>query len=140
MSEATLSLSGLFLSALLSSTLLPGGSEAAIIWLDQQALYNNTTLLLVATAGNTLGGVITWGMGGLAMQKWGGVSQKQPLSPRASRWIKRHGAPALLLSWLPLIGDGLCLAAGWFRIGLLPALLFIMIGKAARYALLLWVV
>ena len=48
MSEATLSLSGLFLSALLSSTLLPGGSEAAIIWLDQQALYNNTPLLLVA--------------------------------------------------------------------------------------------
>ncbi len=139
MSEADLTLSGLFLSALLSSTLLPGGSEALLIWIEQQNSHDTILLFLVATSGNTLGGLVTWGMGWFAQQHWK-AAPSVTLSPKAAAWIERHGAPALLLSWLPVIGDGLCLAAGWFRIHLLSALLFITLGKALRYALLLWVI
>jgi membrane protein YqaA with SNARE-associated domain len=137
MSETELALSGLFLSSLLASTLLPGGSEALLLWIAQQGNHPLLTLLAVATAGNSVGGMITWGMGRFAHLYWGETQQSRQ-STRASAWIERYGAPALLLSWLPLIGDALCLAAGWFRISALPALLFIATGKLLRYAGLLW--
>lgn len=127
------SISGLFLSAFLSSTLLPGGSEAVLIWLHQQQTHNIWWLLLIATSGNTLGGMVTWGMGRWASQRW----QHHRPSLRSQQWIERYGAGALLLSWLPVIGDGLCLAAGWFRIHWLTALLLIAAGKALRYGALL---
>ncbi len=136
--DAPLSLYGLFLSALLSSTLLPGGSEAVLLWLQQQGEHSNHTLLWIATAGNTLGGLSTWWIGRMIAQRWGEKLQHK-IDPRAAKWIQKHGAPALLLSWLPVIGDGLCLAAGWFQVRFIPALLLIAIGKAARYSVLLWV-
>ncbi len=133
-----LTLSGLFISALLSSTLLPGGSEALLLWLDQSSTHSDLTLLWVATAGNTIGSISTWGVGWLVAKKWSPEKLGEKLNPRSIRWIEQHGSPILLLSWLPLIGDGLCLAAGWFRLPFLSAALFIGIGKAARYATLLW--
>ncbi len=126
----------LFLSALLSSTLLPGGSEALLVWLDQQGTYSELELLLSAATGNTLGGLTTWAIGLFAAQRWSRYQNR--VHPKAVEWIQQYGAPALLLSWLPIVGDGLCLAAGWFRITFLPALLFIAAGKIARYAALLW--
>lgn len=140
MGEPTLTLSGLFVSALLASTILPGGSEGVLLWLEHQQIHHSSTLLLVATLGNSLGGLSSWALGWLAIVKWPNLQKRFTLSPQASRWIEHHGAPVLLLSWLPLIGDALCIAAGWFQIRLLPALLFITIGKAARYGVLLWMV
>ena len=140
MDESTLTLSGLFLSALLSSTLLPGGSEGVLIWLDQQQLYPPVTLLLVATAGNTLGGISTWAIGWFSIKHPTIQKQAEKIPPKSAEWIQRHGAFALLFSWLPVVGDGLCLAAGWFRIALLPALFMITLGKATRYGLLIWAI
>lgn len=53
-------------------------------------------------------------------------------------WLKRYGAATLLLSWMPVIGDLLCLLAGWMRISRGPVL-FLCLGKALRYVLLAWV-
>lgn len=136
--EPSASLYGLFLSALLSSTLLPGGSEALLLWLQQQGVHSSITLLWTASAGNTLGGLSTWWIGRLIAQHWGEKLQHK-IDPRAAKWIEKHGSPALLLSWLPVVGDGLCLAAGWFQIRFFPALLLIAIGKIARYSALLWI-
>ncbi|MBT3348302.1 MAG: DedA family protein [Thiotrichales bacterium] len=127
------SLTALFISALLSSTLLPGGSEALLILLDQQSVHDDITLLIVATVGNSLGGISTWAIGWWIKKRWQSKQHSRALS-----WIERHGAPALLLSWLPLIGDALCLAAGWLKISFIRALIFITLGKAARYMALLW--
>ena len=124
--ELTLSeaLAGLFTSAFVSATLFPGASEAVLLalvssWPD--ALF---TALTVATVGNTLGSMTSYAIGRFFPKK---------VSNRALDWLQRWGVYALLLSWLPLVGDALPLAAGWLRIHWFKSLIFIMIGKAGRY-------
>ncbi len=126
----------LFLSAFVSSTLLPGGSEAVLLLLAEQGDGDKLLLLAVATLGNTLGGMSSWGLGRFIAWRFPArefVAKEQRAIARLQRW----GSPALLLSWLPVIGDPLCLAAGWLRTHWLPSLLFIAAGKAGRYAVLL---
>jgi len=132
-----LNLWGLFGSAFISSTLFPGGSEVLLLWLATQG-YSLSGLLLVATLGNTLGGVSSWLLGYWISRGYGS-QQLKPQQQRAVAWLQKRGAPLLLLSWLPLVGDPLCLAAGWLRISFIPSLLAILIGKMVRYGLLLWV-
>lgn len=129
---------GLFLSSFLASTLLPGGSEAMLLWLHQQQLATPLNLLLAATAGNTLGGLSSWGIGRWLRYRFPSAPLPKPRQQQALTWLERHGAPLLLLSWLPVVGDPLCLAAGWLKTPLAGSALFIALGKGARYGLLLW--
>ncbi|MDP2804901.1 MAG: DedA family protein [Gallionellaceae bacterium] len=125
---ADLSLWGLFLSSLLGATLLPGGSELVLIGvlkLHPELLW---PALLIATIGNTLGGMISFGMGWL-------LPQTQQL--KYIEHVRKYGAPALLLAWAPLIGDALCIAAGWLRINPWHAALFMLAGKLTRYLLII---
>lgn len=124
---------GLFASALISSTLLPGGSEVLLAYLVHQGDHSPWLLLIVATVGNTLGAVITLLMGVLIAI---GFLKDRPLTERqqkALNKLRERGAVILLLSWLPVVGDALCLAAGLLRLPLLTAILFIAIGKGLRY-------
>ena len=130
---------GLFLSAFLSSTLFPGGSEAMLAYLSVDTPHNPAVLFWVATLGNTLGGMLTWGMGWLIAVRYPARNLVKTREIAAIKRIQRWGSPVLLLSWLPVIGDPLCLAAGWLRIHWLSSFLFILLGKAARYVAILWV-
>jgi membrane protein YqaA with SNARE-associated domain len=124
--SSDLSLWGLFLSSLLGATLLPGGSElvlAGVLQLHPELLW---PALLVGTLGNTLGGMVSFGMGRL-------LPMTQQLKHVDT--LRRHGTPALLFAWLPFVGDALCIAAGWLRLNPWQAALFMLIGKFARYAL-----
>ena len=129
---------GLFASAFISSTLAPGGSEALFVALVIQGHHSGPALLLAATAGNALGGFSTWLIGRLIATRYPLERLTRPSHPKAVTRLQRWGNPALLFSWLPLVGDPLCLAAGWLRTPAVSALLFITLGKGARYALLLW--
>jgi membrane protein YqaA with SNARE-associated domain len=135
MDAAAVGLWGLFTSAFLSATLLPGGSEAVLAYLVYADDHDPLILLAVASAGNTLGGMSSWLIGRLLPT---GRFQDSELHPAATR-IRKHGSPALLLSWLPVIGDPLCAAAGWLRVPWYRALLFIALGKIARYMVVLFV-
>ncbi len=118
-------LGALFISSFLAATLLPGGSEVvfgALLLSDRVSLG---PALAVATLGNTLGGLSTYLIGRLVPDP--------KTDARSVSWLRRWGSPVLLLSWLPLIGDALCLAAGWLRVNSLYATAFIAAGKAARY-------
>ena len=68
--------------------------------------------------------------------------EQTPTHQRAARWLQRYGAKACLLSWLPVVGDPLCAVAGWLRLPFWPCVLYMAIGKFARYltmtAALLW--
>ncbi len=124
-----LSLWGLFLSSFLSATILPGSSElvlVGVIRLHPELLW---PAVAVGTLGNTLGAMATFAM-----------SWFLPLKHELKHTdkIKRYGTPVLLLSWLPLAGDALCIAAGFLRMNPWYSLLFIAIGKCLRYAIIAW--
>ncbi len=123
---------GLVFASFLASTVLPVASEPLLWAFVHQHPGELWPAVLLATAGNTAGGMTSWCCG-LALPRWQRL-EKLPQGERVARW----GSPALLLSWLPLVGDALCLAAGWLRLHWLPCLLFMGAGKFARYALVAW--
>ena len=118
-------LGALFVSSFLAATLLPGGSEVVFGALLLSDSVSVGAALVVATLGNTLGGLSTYLIGRLVPEG--------KTDARMIGWLRRWGSPVLLLSWLPLIGDALCLAAGWLRVNGLYATVFIAVGKGARY-------
>ncbi|OIQ97010.1 inner membrane protein YqaA [mine drainage metagenome] len=122
-----LSLWGLFISSFLAATLLPGGSEAVLFGVLKLHPELFWPALLLGTLGNTLGGMVTFGMGWM-------LPQTQQL--KHVEKVRKFGTPALMLAWVPLVGDALCLAAGWLRLNWWKAALFIAVGKFARY----WVI
>ena len=131
----------LFLIAFISATLLPMGSEPALFGLLKLNPDLFWPAVLVATAGNTLGGAVSWGMGWGSHRLVDKVRQSDT-HLRALDWLERIGPRACLLSWLPGIGDPLCAVAGWLRLPFWPCLVYMAIGKFARYvtmtAVLLW--
>ena len=100
--------------------------------------------MLVATAGATLGGAVTWWMGYGAERAYEHVTHKHPRRPRAALAASATAPKACLLSWLPVVGDPLCAVAGWLKLPFWPCLVYMAIGKFGRYlvmtAALLWVV
>jgi membrane protein YqaA with SNARE-associated domain len=124
-------LAGLFLSAFVSATVLPGNSELVLAAFLHSFPGRAAAAIAVATVGNTLGGMTTYGIGRLIPA--GAVPPS-----RAVGWVRRYGAFALLLSWIPVIGDALCAAAGWLRVPWWSAMIAMCVGKLARYAVLAW--
>jgi membrane protein YqaA with SNARE-associated domain len=120
----TLGLLGLFASSFLSATLLPGNSEVVFVALLHHEPALEWPALAIATLGNTLGGLTSYAVGRLV---------PRPQHGRALAWLERYGPPALLLSWLPIVGDALCVASGWLRQNAAYATVFIATGKFARY-------
>lgn len=131
-----LSLVGLFASAFISSTLFPGGSEALLVYLYLETPERYGVLLAVAALGNTMGAMVTWGIGRIIVWRFP-LRQWQHRHEKAIARLQHYGSPLLLLSWLPLVGDPLCLAAGWLRIHWFNSLIFIAIGKVLRYLFVL---
>ncbi|GJL66100.1 MAG: membrane protein [Nitrospirales bacterium] len=137
MSAEEYTLGGLFLSAFLSSTLLPGGSEVVLAVLVSQRTYDPWVLWGVATTGNTLGGMTSWGLGLVMSWRFPVSRLTKVRHQQAVERVQRWGSPLLLLSWVPVIGDPLCVAAGWLRVNGFIALIFIGMGKALRYAVII---
>ncbi len=120
---------GLAAYSFLAATILPGSSEIALFAVLQHMPELQWPAVLASTAGNTLGGLFTWGCGRF-LPRW----RRQESLPGQAE-LKRWGSGILLFSWVPLIGDALCLAAGWLRLHWLPCMLFMALGKFARYLL-----
>ena len=133
MSDA-LSLASLFASSFFSSTLLPGNSEVVLVAMLLSGVSQPWLLVLIATMGNSLGGLTN-----VILGRFFPLREKSRWQEKAVGWLKRYGAATLLLSWMPVIGDLLCLLAGWMRISWGPVLFFLCLGKALRYVLLAWV-
>ena len=140
-----IALASLFVSALVAATILPGASEL----LFTQQLFERPEawlwLWLAVTAGNALGGAITFYMGvgiGRLGQHWHWAQKLRMQAPKPELMAKvqHYGSWSLLFTWLPVIGDGLCLAAGMLGWSRWRSLLLIALGKAARYAAIAWLV
>ncbi len=122
-------LGGLALSAFLAATLLPGGSEAVFAGLLAMRPELWFAALVTATAANTAGGMSTYLLGRL-------LPRKEVTSRLAV--VQRWGSLALVLSWVPLIGDALCAAAGVLRLNWIACLIWMALGKGVRYAAIAW--
>lgn len=135
-------LSTLFVVAFISATLLPLGSEPVLFGLIKLNPELFWPAILVATAGNTLGGAFSWAMG-LGSHQVVDKYRHSSTHLRALGWLERVGPKACLLSWLPVVGDPLCAVAGWLRFAFWPCMLYMAIGKFLRYLTmtisLLWV-
>jgi membrane protein YqaA with SNARE-associated domain len=134
-------LTTVFIVSLVSATLLPMGSEPAVFGLIKINPELFWPAIFVATVGNTIGGGISWWMG-YGVENWYERTRHKRLHLRALDWLEKLGPKACLLSWLPGVGDPLCAVAGWLKLPFWPCLLYMAIGKFARYvtmtAVLLW--
>jgi len=119
-------LAALAAASFLAATLVPLPSEAALYGYLQLHPEGAALAVTVATLGNTAGGMTSYLLGRLVPQR----------SLRHLETVRRYGAPSLLLAWLPLVGDALCVAAGWLRLSWLAALGFMAAGRLARYVVI----
>ena len=129
-------LPAVFLVALISATLLPMGSEPvlfAYVSVNPSMLW---PAIVVATVGNTIGGMVNWFLGLGARNAF--EAYKGPTAGRMQRWLVSLGPKMLLLSWLPGIGDPLCALAGWLRMPWKACLIYMAIGKFLRYLSMTW--
>ena len=128
-------LSTVFIVSFISATLLPLGSEPVVFGLVKLNPELFWPAVLVATAGNTLGGAVDWWMGFGAHR----VADKYRHSSHHTRvlgWLEKLGPKACLLAWLPLVGDPLCAVAGWLKLPFWPCLGYMAVGKFLRYLML----
>ncbi|MFI3185464.1 MAG: YqaA family protein [Methylococcaceae bacterium] len=138
MHDIGIELGGLFLSAFISSTIAPGGSEAVLAYLVAAGHYPVELTVIVATIGNTLGAITTWGLGMLAAKKYPAATLLSENKQKALEVVRTKGIWSLFFTWLPVVGDVLCFAGGWLKLPFFQALLIILLGKMGRYAAIAW--
>lgn len=125
-------LSGAFFAA----TLLPGGSEILLLGLIENDRAQWLELVIVASIGNTLGSITSYYLGRLGRFAQTPEAIGKASYQRSLDLVKRYGVWSLLLAWLPLIGDLLCILAGWLKLPLLPSSILIFLGKSMRYLII----
>ena len=124
---------GLFITCFLAATILPIASEVFLITM-LAAKYDPLSSLLIASTGNTLGSYLNFGIGYIGNPDWLKklrVKQKTIESWEAS--IQKYGVWLALLSWLPIVGDIIGIALGFFRANIFWSFIFMAIGKFIRY-------
>lgn len=133
-----LAYASLFFTAFVAATLFPAGSEALLVGLLLAGDQPVASLLIVATVGNVLGSLVNWVLG-----RWIEHFRDRPWFPvkpdaleRVQSWYQRYGKWSLLLSWAPIIGDPLTVAAGLMRERLGVFLTLVTIAKLSRYVIL----
>src|SRR5688500_5984511 len=114
--DPVVSLWALFAASFLAATVLPGGSEAVLFGVLRFQHELTAKAIAVATIGNTLGGLSSYLLGRV-------LPQGRPLKGLGA--LRRYGSPVLLFSWVPIVGDALCVAAGWLRLNAARCALFI---------------
>lgn len=124
----TVGLTSVFVISFVSATLVPLGSEPAVFAVVKANEAMFWPAIIVATIGNTLGGAVDYFLGYRAK-----IAFAKERQSRWFGWLAKYGAKTMLLSWLPGIGDPLCTLAGWLHLPFWPSVMYMAIGKFARY-------
>ncbi len=120
-----------------AATILPLSSEVPLA-LAVHRSNGWVAPVLVATAGNYLGACTTYWLARYAAERAAPAPSRRVAN--ASKLIARYGSPALLLSWVPLIGDALVALAGAAHVPFVAFSIWTIIGKVARYIAVAWLV
>lgn len=126
-------LTSVFVICFISATLLPMGSEPAVFAVVSADPSMFWPVMLVATVGNTLGGVVNYWLGYGAHHAFA-----KERETRWFGWLKRYGPKTMLLSWLPGVGDPICTVAGWLELPFWPSVAYMAVGKLLRYFVMTW--
>ena len=130
---------GLFFAGFLAATILPFSSESllAVALLNG---FNPIICLIIITSGNWLGSITAYGIGYLGNVDW--IEKHLKISrekiEKTKSYLVRHGALLALFTWVPIIGDLLALALGYFKINFTLTAIFMLIGKFFRYLLIVF--
>lgn len=130
---------GLFITCFLAATILPIASEAFLVSM-LVAGFDPILSLLIATVGNSIGSYLNFGIGYIGKPEW--LKKLRVKQQAIDKWqskIQTYGAWLAFLSWLPLIGDVIGIALGFFRANILWTLVFMALGKLFRYAVVVLV-
>ena len=130
----------LFFSALLAASIFPAQSEALFAGFLLETPGDFWALWAAASVGNTVGSILNWALG-CYMERW----QHRKWFPikvdslaKAQAFFQRYGWSALLLSWMPIIGDPITVVAGLLRMPLIPFIILVAIAKSGRYWAVGW--
>jgi len=130
---------GLFFAAFLSGTVVPFSSEAVLILGLSQGM-DPTTSLIAATIGNWIGGYTTFWMGQMGnlewIEKYFRVTHEKLLEWEQT--VEKYGAYFAILGWLPILGNVIMLALGFFKAPAVASGWWMFVGKTARYAAIIW--
>ena len=126
-------LTSVFLISFVSATLLPMGSEPAVFAVVKADTGLFWPVMLVATIGNTLGGVINYWMGYGAHEAF--AKEKKT---RWFGWLERFGPKAMFMTWLPGVGDPISTLGGWLKLPFWPCVGYMAAGKFTRYVIMTW--
>ncbi|MDR1793719.1 MAG: DedA family protein [Bacteroidales bacterium] len=125
---------GLFLVSFLASTIVPLSSDVVLTGLI--AIKGDVwTCIFVATAGNFLGGLTTYGLGYLGKWEWleKYFKKSKQQVEQFQQKVKKFGVFAALVSWLPFVGDLISLSLGFLRIKPAPVFVMMLIGRFLRF-------
>ena len=130
---------GLFTATFLAATIIPFSSEAIVTGMVL-AGFEPWSVLIVATFGNSLGGMTSFGLGHLG--NWRTIGRYLRVEEsKVERWkstIDRYGAYTALLCWAPIIGDVIAVALGIFKANAWKTAFWMTLGKGLRYAVIIW--
>ncbi|MFZ6759824.1 YqaA family protein [Undibacterium sp. Ji50W] len=133
LAQPEIGLTSVFLISFISATLLPLGSEPAVFAVIKANPDIFWLVIVVASVGNTLGGMVDYGMGFAAKQAFDKERESYWY-----RWLQHFGPKTMLLAWLPGIGDPICTLAGWLKMPFWSSVMYMAIGKCLRYILITW--
>ena len=132
---------GLFLGSFLASTILPMSSEAVLAAMVIGG-FDPIVCVMVASAGNSLGGMTSYFMGYVG--KWAWLerlfARNKDKVVKVKTWVDRYGSRTALLCWLPVVGDPLAVALGFVRSPVWQVGFYMTVGKFLRYAVWVWLI
>lgn len=124
-------LSTIFVAAFIGATILPMASEPFVLGFVTLERAMFWPAVGVATVGNVLGGLTSYWLG------WIGRRAVDPHHfRRLEPWFARLGPPAMVFSFLPIVGDPLCVLGGWLKLDFYRCVAWMTVGKLARYVVL----
>lgn len=129
---------GLFVSAVLAGSVIPFSSELVMIALVKVGL-NPTMCVLLATLGNTIGGMTCYYMGHLGNVVWieKYFKVKKEKIDRMQRFLQGKGALMGFFAFLPFVGSAVAIALGFMRSNVWLTTLSMLTGKLVRYAVMM---
>jgi membrane protein YqaA with SNARE-associated domain len=130
-------LSAVFVMSFISATLVPIGSEPIMFGILKVEPDMFWSVVVIATVGNTLGGAFGWWTGHIAHKLRDTLTKKETSGhdARILNWLHSFGPKACLFSWLPVVGDPMCILAGWIRLPFWPCVAYMCVGKFIRYVI-----